>query len=685
MSQLTKHLLLPAGALAACLLMSACGGDASAPGSLLGISLASTATAPTVVITDSEPSATATGPVIFTFTFSVDVGTSFTADDIVVTGGTSGALTRVSGTVATLLVTPPAASNGVINVSVAAGKFTDLAANPNTSAVVATQAYSTAAAVIKTQMTLPVNFDVATVDYGLMGFGGAENSSVATDPSNAANLVAKVVRAAGSETYAGTTISGTAGLGFTPKIPFNANDKKMSVRVWSPDAGIPVRLKVEDHTDPTKSVETEASTTMAGAWQTLIFDFASQAAGTSAINFGFNYDKATIFFDFGRAKASSVQKTYYFDDVTFVPGVATAAVITFDTIPAPVLTGFGGAEDSSVVSDPGNAANKVVKIVKSASAELWAGTTISNLANQAIAPIGFTASNATMTARVWSPDAGIPVRLKVEDASDGSKSVETEAITTVANGWQTLTFNFANQATGTPALNLATTYNKVSIFFNFGKTGAQAGAKTYYLDDLNYVVSTATGTAATTGTGFAPVTFDEATPAVLSDFGLYGVAGAIVADPAGGSNKVAKVFKGTTSEMWGGTTISNLPNFALPTIPFTATSKKMTLRVYSPAVGVRVHLKVENAGNATINSEVSALTTQSNAWETLTFDFGDTSTMYVANGPTTYDQTKPTAQLNVANTYNKASVFFDFGLGNGGYAAMPANRVYYFDDLTFVP
>ena len=35
-------------------------------------------------------------------------------------------------------------------------------------------------------------------------------------------------------------------------------------------------------------------------------------------------------------------------------------------------------------------------------------------------------------------------------------------------------------------MNLAFTYNKASIFFNFGVTGATAGAKTYYFDDLAF-------------------------------------------------------------------------------------------------------------------------------------------------------------------------------------------------------
>ena len=94
----------------------------------------------------------------------------------------------------------------------------------------------------------------------------------------------------------------------------------MTVRVWSPDAGIQVRLKVEDHLDPTKSVETEATTTVAGDWETLTFDFANEAPGTAEINYGYNYDKASIFFNFGVTGAIAGEKTYYFDDVMFGEG-----------------------------------------------------------------------------------------------------------------------------------------------------------------------------------------------------------------------------------------------------------------------------------------------------------------------------------------------------------------------------
>ena len=38
-----------------------------------------------------------------------------------------------------------------------------------------------------------------------------------------------------------------------------------------------------------------------------------------------------------------------------------------------------------------------------------------------------------MSVRVYSPAAGLKIRLKIEDAADGSKSVETEATTTAVS------------------------------------------------------------------------------------------------------------------------------------------------------------------------------------------------------------------------------------------------------------
>jgi hypothetical protein len=149
------------------------------------------------------------------------------------------------------------------------------------------------------------------------------------------------------------------------------------------------------------------------------------------------------------------------------------------------LTGFGGAEDSSLQPDPTNGTNTVVRVNRSATAETFAGTVVSTGPNLTVGTIPFSATNTRMTVRVYSPAAGIRVLLKIEDSADpANRFSETEAFTTVANAWETLTFNFAN---GTPALNLGYNYNRLIIFFNFGVSGATAGAQTFYFDDVLFV------------------------------------------------------------------------------------------------------------------------------------------------------------------------------------------------------
>ncbi|MDH2356871.1 Ig-like domain-containing protein, partial [Bradyrhizobium sp. SSUT112] len=83
--------------------------------------------------------------VLYTFTFSEPV-TGFVAADVTVSGGTKGTFTAVSSTVYTLDVTPTANTQaGTITVDVAAGAANDAAANGNTVAIQATQAYDTKA------------------------------------------------------------------------------------------------------------------------------------------------------------------------------------------------------------------------------------------------------------------------------------------------------------------------------------------------------------------------------------------------------------------------------------------------------------------------------------------------------------------------------------------------------------
>ena len=203
------------------------------------------------------------------------------------------------------------------------------------------------------------------------------------------------------------------------------------------------------------------------------------------------------------------------------PVVTNTLPITFDNAAVTyTLTDFGG-NAGSVVIDPAGGTNKVAKLIKGAvgaASETWAGTTISTGANNTIATVPLTASATGMTLRVWSPAVGLPIRLKLEDAADVTKTVETEAITTVANTWQTLTFNFANQAAGTAALNPSYTFNKASVFANFNT--AQSGV-TYYFDDLTFIGAVTPPVSAAAPTTAAP-TPTTASAGVLSIYsGAY--------------------------------------------------------------------------------------------------------------------------------------------------------------------
>ncbi|RVB68042.1 VCBS domain-containing protein, partial [Mesorhizobium sp. M7A.F.Ca.CA.002.03.2.1] len=116
--------------------------------------------APTVIITDDEPAATANiagGSVLYTFTTSESVGSTLTIADVTVTGGTVGALTQVgTSNVYNLTVTPTAnVDAGTISVTVNQVGITDTAGNSGTGTVNATQAYDTKAPTVSVDIIAP--------------------------------------------------------------------------------------------------------------------------------------------------------------------------------------------------------------------------------------------------------------------------------------------------------------------------------------------------------------------------------------------------------------------------------------------------------------------------------------------------------------------------------------------------
>jgi hypothetical protein len=484
------------------------------------------------------------------------------------------------------------------------------------------------------QIDLPIGFDDVNYDYTFGDFGGAAYSIVA-DPIDASNKVMKVIKTAGAEVWAGTTMS--TNLGLAKAIPLKSGATTMQARVYSPAAGLKIKLKVEDRTNGNIAVETDAMTTVANTWEVLEFDFANQSSGTPAINFANTYDKASIFFDFGTAGSG---KVFYFDDFKMKPAAVVLAQInlpvTFDATNVNYsVTDFGNNATVDAV-DPTSSSNKVKKTTKPTGAETWAGTTIGTPTGFA-SKIPITATSTTMSVRVYSPAVGLKIKLKIEDKTDPNKSVETDVLTTKANEWETMVFDFSNQATGTPALNASLTYDKASIFFDFGTAGS---GKVFYWDDVQINAIA------------LPLTFESSTITyAFTNFDGGGVT--VVNNPdittANPSAKVAKMVK-SAGQVWGGsyTTLVAPIDFS--------TNKTFKVKVYSPRVGAKLLLKVENLTDGNISFDKEVATTKANQWEELTFDYSAIST---------------------TNAYQKIVLIFDLGTAGDG----SANFTFYFDDI----
>ena len=503
------------------------------------------------------------------------------------------------------------------------------------------------------QVDLPVTFDdAATVYYDLIDFEGAGPSAIVVDPTDPNNMVAEVLKSNTAGSSAGTTMGG---VGFSNPIPFSAGNTTMSVRVWSPDAGIQVRLKVEDSGNNGISVETEATTTVAMAWDTLVFDFANEATGTATINFASTYNKASIFFNFGVEGATAGDKTYYWDDVQFggvsVPTEGIVLPVDFESSTITYAFGNFNGGDLTLQDNPDqsgiNTSAKVARMIKNAG-EPWGGSFF-----DLESPVDLSI-NKTFKMKVWAPAVGTKVLLKIENLVDGGIFFEKEELTTAANAWEEMSFDFS-------AASTTASYQRVVIIFENGTVGDGSAAFTYYIDDLELVAGGNNPLAQVD----LPITFEDTLTInyALGDFG--GNSSEIVVDPTDPSNLVVKATKTDVAEVWAGTTAGG--NGLATAIPFEATGTLMNVRVWSPDAGIPILLKAEAANDPTISVETVAMTTIAGAWETLQFDFSNEAT--------------GTAALDITKTYDKISIFFNFGT-NGATAG---EKTYYFDDVYFGP
>lgn len=499
--------------------------------------------------------------------------------------------------------------------------------------------------VASAQLSLPVDFESTTANYGLTDFGGT-SSAIVEDPTNAANKVVRTTKGAGAELWAGTTVGGA--IGFGTKIPFTASQTKMSVRVWSPDAGIAVRLKVEQAGIPTISVETEAITTVAGGWQTLVFDFATQAPGTAALNLASDYNLASIFFNFGVTGANAGVKTYYWDDMAFGSGSAAqgpSLPLTMENSGidwAAAITGFDGG-DLSRIENPDksgiNTSNHVLRMVKNAG-QPWGGSFVT------LGPDINLNQSTEFKVKVWSPRADAKLLFKLENRSTAGINFEVNQTIGVANAWTELTYDFS-------AANRTALYGKVVLIFDLGTMGDGTANFTFYVDDISQTEAPPPPVIPFV----LPATFESTDinwTNAFTNFDGGNLTRIVNPDKSGinTSNHVARMVKNAGAP-WGGAWFRLTEEIDMSQTMFRA-------KVWSPRVGATMLLKLENDTNGAINFERNETVTVANQWTELMFDMSG---------------------YNRAHTFQKVVIIFDLGTPGDG----SSNFTFYVDDITNDP
>ena len=296
----------------------------------------------------------------------------------------------------------------------------------------------------------------------------------------------------------------------------------------------------------------------------------------------------------------------------------------------PIFTEFGDIGSTQVVTNPNlggiNTTNHTAQLDKATGSEVWGGTFF-ELNNQAIDFGGI----KKMRFKTYSPFVGKVVKLKLENA-DASITHEVDMVTTVANSWELLTFDFVDAPEAE--------YIRVVVFFDFGTIG---DGTLYYFDQMEV----GEGSLVSTEPSLMIEDF-EGTPPVFIEFGNIEAPLIIPNFDTSGINNtltVASQLKTAGSEVWAGSFFEVSPSLDL------GSYNNLSVMTYAPVVGAVIKLKLENA-DASIVYEVDLESTVLNQWEELVYDFSDA----------------PEAD------YIRIVIFFDFG--------NPGNdSIYYYDQF----
>ncbi|MGB5364311.1 MAG: PKD domain-containing protein [Aureibaculum sp.] len=321
---------------------------------------------------------------------------------------------------------------------------------------------------LETNLELPIDFDCNGIDYaakivGNVSFELVDNPELSGINSDLSK-VGKITNI--GENWENAFFNLDAPVDFTI-------DKGIKLKLFS-DQALPIKLKFEDGTEA--PVEADENHTGSG-WEELTFTFISTAS----------YNDMIIFVD-GPGTAAG---TFYIDDIEQVAGdvgepcvgdtvqsfAASSFNISFETDPGTTET--VGTTDKLLLGDVGyeyvdnpdfdNAVNSSCKVAK---IEKAAGLNYANVQIFTADMFNFT-DNAGFKLKIFSPNVGTNVLFKLEDTNNGGVFNQVSQLTTIANGWEELTFDFPASDTNK--------FDRIIIFFGF----EQGDALTVHFDELN--------------------------------------------------------------------------------------------------------------------------------------------------------------------------------------------------------
>lgn len=472
-------------------------------------------------------------------------------------------------------------------------------------------------------LLLPITFESPTINYTFTNFDGGDVTVINNPQSNGINTsgrVARMVKNPG-QPWGGSFITLSA------PIDFSAN-KIFRMKVFSPRVGAKVLLKVENSANSSQNFEKEVLTTVANAWEDMVFDY-------QTINTANSYNRIVLIFELGTPGDGSPNFTFLFDDIRLVNSLPLSLPLDFESTTTNYnWFDFDGGQVTVINNPQSNGLNtsaRVGRMVKNAG-QPWGGSFLT-----LSLPMDFSV-NKIFRMKVFSPRVGAKVLLKVENSANSAQNFEKEVLTNVANAWEDLVFDYS-------AINTANTYDRVVLIFELGTPGDGSANFTFLFDDIRLVNSVPIT---------LPLHFEY--PINYGWFDFDGGNMTVIDNPQvngiNTSTRVARMIK-NPGQPWGGSFIT----LASP-IDFT-TLRTFKMKVFSPRVGAKVLLKVENLSNGGINFEREVLTTVANGWEDLTFDYSG---------------------INTGNTYQKIVIIFDLGTPGDG----SANFTFYVDDIRLI-